>query len=239
MIQTLKNKRSLMAINALLAVAVGLILLLVPQATLGKVGFIAGLLILVAGGFLVLGTFIYSEGQKTHPVWLVEGVINIALGAILMLKPVWLFEFLLMVSGIWAFVVGLVLFYVAFSAKKDGLRYNGLLIIGGLLAMATGVFLFVKPDLVSELILQILGGIALLLGVLMLLFAMDLHKLYKGAKKAAKLAAEQEAAAKLAAEKVAAEQAAQEAATQLSETKETTGEKVEKKKSFFSFKRKQ
>ncbi len=182
--KTLKNKWLLLVINAILALIVGLVLLLVPQASLKSLGLLAGVLIFLAGLFLILGTFIYSEGQKTHPMWLLEGIINVSLGLILMLKPTWLFEFIVMMGGIWAVVVGMMQLYIALGTKKEDLKNKVVLIISGILSVAVGVFLFLKPDVTSVLMMQIFGVVSIIVGIVMLMFAFKIYRLWKRVKKA-------------------------------------------------------
>ncbi len=182
--KTLKNKWLLLVINAILALIIGLVLLLVPQASLRSLGFLAGALIFLAGLFLILGTFIYSEGQKTHPMWLLEGVINVSLGLILMLKPTWLFEFIVMLGGIWAVVIGIMQLYIALGTKKEDLKNKVVLMISGVLSVAVGVFLFLKPDVTSVLMMQIFGVVSIIVGLVMLMFAFKIYRLWQGVKKA-------------------------------------------------------
>lgn len=173
----------LLSINAVLAIVIGLVLTLAPQDALRSMGFMAGAVIFVSGLFLVMGTFIYSQGQKTHPMWLLEGVINIALGAILMLKPTWLFEFIIMLAGIWAFVVGVLQLYVVVGGQHSRIRYRAWLLSSAVLSLLIGGVLLLKPALVAELMIQILGGVSLLVGLSMAAFALQLRRLWKKAKK--------------------------------------------------------
>ncbi len=182
--KTLKNKWMLLAINALLAVVVGLVLLLVPQTSLQSLGFLAGLVIFVVGMFLILGTFIYSEGQRRHPMWLLEGVINLALGLILMLKPAWLFEFIIMLGGIWAIVIGIMQLYIALGTKKEELSNKLVLVVSGLLSAGGGVFLFLNPDMTAALIIQIFGAVSVVVGLIMIFFAFNLYRVWRRIEKA-------------------------------------------------------
>lgn len=181
--KSLRNKWMLLSINAVLAIVIGLVLTLAPQDALRSMGFMAGAVIFVSGLFLVMGTFIYSQGQKTHPMWLLEGVINIALGAILMLKPTWLFEFIIMLAGIWAFVVGVLQLYVVVGGQHSRIRYRAWLLSSAVLSLLIGGVLLLKPALVAELMIQLLGGVSLLVGLSMAAFALQLHRLWKNAKK--------------------------------------------------------
>ncbi len=182
--KTLKNKWLLLIINAGLALIVGLVLLLVPQASLKSIGFLAGVLIFITGVFLILGTFIYSEGHKTHPMWLLEGVINVSLGAVLMLKPTWLFEFIVILGGIWAVVIGVMQLYIALGTKKEDLKHKLVLVISAVLSVALGIFLFLKPDVGSILMMQIFGVVSIIVGIVMLMFAFKIYRLWRGVKKA-------------------------------------------------------
>jgi len=176
--EALKNKWFLLMANATVAIIVGLIFLFVPQETLATIGFAAGIIILLSGLFLVFGAFSYAKKGQNMFFWLVEGLINLTLGIILIINPAWLIEFLLILIGLWALILGIYQLYTGFMHAKH-INNSTLLKINGLAAAVIGLILLLKPEMVASFIIQLLGVLSILIGAIMMYFAFLLKKAAK------------------------------------------------------------
>ncbi len=173
--EALKNKWFLLMANAAIAIIAGIVFLFVPEQTLATIGFAAGIIILLSGLFLVFGAFSYAKQGKNMFFWLVEGLINLSLGVILIVNPSWLLEFLLILIGLWALILGLFQLYTGFVNAKQ-IKNSTLLKINGLAALVIGLVLLFKPDMVASFIIQLLGVISILIGGVMMYFAFMMKK---------------------------------------------------------------
>lgn len=176
--EALKNRWFLLMANATIAIIVGIVFLFVPEQTLKTIGFAAGIIILLSGLFLVFGAFSYAKKGQNMFFWLVEGLINLALGIILIVNPIWLVEFILILIGLWALVLGIFQLYTGFASSKD-IKNNALLKINGVAAAVIGLILLFKPDMVASFVVQLLGVISILIGGIMMYFAFLLKKATK------------------------------------------------------------
>ena len=173
--EALKNKWFLLMANAAIAIIAGIVFLFVPEQTLKTIGFAAGIIILLSGLFLVFGAFSYAKQGKNMFFWLVEGLINLSLGVILIVNPSWLLEFLLILIGLWALILGFFQLYTGFVNSKQ-IKNATLLKINGLAALVIGLVLLFKPDMVASFIIQLLGVISILIGGVMMYFAFMMKK---------------------------------------------------------------
>lgn len=176
--EALKNRWFLLMANATIAIIVGIVFLFVPQQTLATIGFAAGIIILLSGLFLVFGAFSYAKKGQNMFFWLIEGLINLALGIILIVNPIWLVEFLLILIGLWALVLGIYQLYTGFVGSKK-IKNNTLLKINGIAAAVIGLILLFKPDMVASFVVQLLGVISILIGGVMMYFAFLIKKATK------------------------------------------------------------
>lgn len=176
--EALKNRWFLLMANAAIAILVGVIFLFVPEQTLATIGFAAGIIILLSGLFLVFGAFSYAKKGQNMFFWLVEGLINLALGIILIVNPIWLVEFILILIGLWALVLGIFQLYTGFANSKE-IKNDALLKINGVAALVIGLILLFKPDMVASFVVQLLGVISILIGGIMMYFAFLLKKATK------------------------------------------------------------
>lgn len=173
--EALKNKWFLLMANAVIAIIAGVVFLFVPEKTLATIGFAAGIVILLSGLFLVFGAFSYAKQGKSMFFWLVEGIINLSLGIILVVNPSWLIEFLLILIGLWALILGIFQLYTGFANSRQ-INNNALLKINGLAAAVVGLVLLFKPDMVASFVVQLLGVISIIIGGIMMYFAFIVKK---------------------------------------------------------------
>lgn len=173
--EALKNRWFLLMANAAIAIIAGVVFLFVPEQTLKTIGFAAGIVILLSGLFLVFGAFSYAKKGQNMFFWLVEGIINLSLGIILIVNPAWLVEFLLILIGLWALILGVYQLYTGFVSSKQ-IKNNSLLKINGLASAVIGLVLLFKPDMVASFVVQLLGIISILIGGIMMYFAFLIKK---------------------------------------------------------------
>ena len=175
---TLRNKWFLLMTNAIIALIAGTIFLLVPGETLQTIGFAAGVIILLSGLFLIFGAFSYAKENKNMFFWLLEGLINLTLGIVLIINPSWLAQFIMIIIGLWALILGIYQLYIGVVQSKN-IRNNKILILNGLATAIIGVIVLFKPDMVASFVIQIMGVISIILGGIMMYFAFMIKRFEK------------------------------------------------------------
>jgi len=181
---SLKNKWFLLMANAIIAIIAGVIFLFVPEQTLKTLGFAAGIIILLSGLFLVFGAFSYAKEGRNMFFWLLEGLVNLSLGIILIVEPTWLIEFILLIIGLWALIMGVFQLYTGFM-NSSNIDNRNLMKFNGLMAVVIGAVLIFRPEMVAGWIVQLLGIISILIGGIMMYFAFLIKKVQQTMEKAA------------------------------------------------------
>ena len=161
-------------VRGLLAVALGLVALFWPKATLSILVRLIGLYVLLDGVLSLLAAFRARE----LGTYLVPGLISLAIGLVLLFWPDATGRFLMIIVGIWALFQGVILFLAGRQTDSND-PDRGLTITMGIAAIIVGLVLIIWPGTGVVTISWIIGLAALFLGVLLITFAMRI----KGAKK--------------------------------------------------------
>jgi uncharacterized membrane protein HdeD (DUF308 family) len=170
--EILSKKWLLIFLNALAVFAIGLILLLTPIEVIRSFVFVVGIVIAFMGLLLIFGAFAHLSTNKTAVFWLIQGMFNLLIGGIVLFYPEASFRFLMILSGLWALVIGIYQFSVSFTAINSSvlLRVNGFVVIG------LGLVLIFAPELFVGLMIQILGLLLVLIAGVMFYFSFLLYQ---------------------------------------------------------------
>jgi uncharacterized membrane protein HdeD (DUF308 family) len=190
-------------LRGLFGIAFGLICLLVPQAA------ILALILLFSAYMLVDGVFAIASGIKAARngqrwgLLILEGVVDIAAGAIAFLWPAITAVAFVILIAVWAIVSGALMLGAALTLKLDHGRWW--LALGAIASVIFGIVLLVAPVVGAVVLTWWLGAYAIVFGGFLLVLAFKLHakKEEREAKPAARPAAKRPAA-KTAAKKASA-----------------------------------
>ena len=161
-----------LAVRGVLAIIVGLIALVSPNATLFALVVLFGVYALFDGVSLLFMAF--SAGQ-THRWWLVlEGVLGIGAGIVAFAFPFPTAIALVFLIGWWALITGVLEITAAFSMHQK-LVPAWLLVVAGVLSVILGVFLLVTPDAGALSLVWSFGVYSLAAGIALLVFAFRLR----------------------------------------------------------------
>jgi uncharacterized membrane protein HdeD (DUF308 family) len=190
-------------LRGLFGIAFGLICLLVPQAA------ILALILLFSAYMLVDGVFAIASGIKAARngqrwgLLILEGVVDIAAGAIAFLWPAITAVAFVILIAVWAIVSGALMLGAALTLKLDHGRWW--LALGAIASVIFGIVLLVAPVVGAVVLTWWLGAYAIVFGGFLLVLAFKLHakKEERESKPAARPAAKRPAA-KTAAKKASA-----------------------------------
>ena len=159
--------------RGILGIIFGLICLLNP--TLAVQVFV----ILFAAYMLVDGVFAISSGIKAARngerwgLLIVEGIVDLAAGAVAVFWPAITLVALVWVIAIWAIVSGGLMLGAAFALKHDYGRWW--LALGGIASLVFGILLVIEPLIGAVVLTMWIGAYAIVFGVFLLVLGFQLH----------------------------------------------------------------
>ena len=160
-------------LRGILAIAFGLICLVVPA-----VGMLA-LILLFSAYMLVDGVFAIASGIKAARngerwgLLILEGIVDIAAGAIAFLWPTITAVAFVILIAVWAIISGALMLGAAFTLKLDHGRWW--LALGGIASVIFGIVLLVAPVVGAVVLTWWVGAYAMVFGVFLLVLAFKLH----------------------------------------------------------------
>ncbi|NQT78179.1 MAG: DUF308 domain-containing protein [Bacteroidetes bacterium] len=159
-----------LSVNGILAVLFGGLALFATETMLLSISMYFGLLVLVGGVLLLLGAFDQRKKKKNYSLMFTEGLISIVLGILIMIYPNQTLKLFLIFIGVWALLLGIFKIYIAIAMGKI-MEYRYVMIIGGILLIGISFMLLLNPAYVAGLVLQIVGAIFVVLGIMLIYFS--------------------------------------------------------------------
>lgn len=151
--------------RAVLAVALGLVMLIVPGVTLLLVAWSFGIYALVDGAAQVLDAI----RRRQRPRWwiaLLLGLIGVVAGVIALIWPFLTAVLLTVLVGCWALVTGVLEIVSAMRQHRERRRIAWL-VVAGLLSAVAGVLILVWPVHGAVAVAMLLGVFATAYGVVL------------------------------------------------------------------------
>jgi len=166
-----------LAVRGAFAVAFGLAALLWPGITLRVLVWLYGFYSVVDGLLALAALIVGGRLASGRRGWLIlEGVVGIAAGVVAFLWPGITALVLLYLIAAWMVVTGLLEVAAAIVLRRE-LRGEWLLALAGILSLAFGVLLTVRPGEGAIAIVWAIGLYAIVFGVAMLLLGVRLRRL--------------------------------------------------------------
>lgn len=126
---------------SVLMCAAGLVLILFPGISAKAIGIICGIMLVAFGIVRIAGYFTRDLYRLAFQYDLASGLLMIALGIVMLLRPDSLMNFLCIVLGIFVLADGLLKIQVSFDARRFGLRPWWLILCLAIASAALGVVL--------------------------------------------------------------------------------------------------
>ena len=160
-------------LRGLLGIAFGLICLLVPAAAILSLVLLFSAYMLVDGVFAIAAGIKAARNGERWGLLILEGVVDIAAGAIAFLWPAITAVAFVFLVAVWAIISGALMLAAAFSLKIDHGRWW--LALGGIASVIFGIVLVIAPVVGAVVLTWWLGAYALIFGVVLLVLAFQLH----------------------------------------------------------------
>jgi uncharacterized membrane protein HdeD (DUF308 family) len=161
-----------LAIRGVLGIAVGLIALVLPAATMLALVLVFAAYMLVDGVFAIMAAVRAAREHERWGLLVLEGVADIVAGVIAVVWPgITVLAFVLLVAA-WAIVSGGLMLVAGYRLNIEHGRWW--LLLAGALSVAYGVLLVVAPMIGALVLTWWFGAYALLFGVALLVLAFRL-----------------------------------------------------------------
>ena len=160
-------------LRGLLGIAFGLICLLIPAAAILSLVLLFSAYMLVDGVFAIAAGIKAARNGERWGLLILEGVVDIAAGAIAFLWPAITAVAFVLLVAVWAIISGALMLAAAFILKRDHGRWW--LALGGIASLIFGVVLVIAPVVGAVVLTWWIGAYALVFGVLLLVLAFQLH----------------------------------------------------------------
>lgn len=163
------------AVRGVVAVLFGAAMLAMPGLGLASFIFVYGLFSLFDGVVAVIASFMGLHGRKVDWGQLLSGIAGVVLGLFFLFRPGISIGLLSIVVAVWFLATGLGTLLSAIEYRK---RIQGEWLLGaaGVLTILFGVFLLARPIVAVALLPLMIGGYALLWGLLLLAAAFRLWR---------------------------------------------------------------
>jgi uncharacterized membrane protein HdeD (DUF308 family) len=160
-------------LRGLLGIAFGLICLLVPAAAILALILLFSAYMLVDGVLAIASGIKAARNDERWGLLVLEGIVDIAAGAIAFLWPAITAVAFVILIAVWAVITGALMLGAAFTLKLDHGRWW--LALGGIASVIFGIVLLIAPVVGAVVLTWWLGAYAIVFGAFLLVLAFKLH----------------------------------------------------------------
>jgi uncharacterized membrane protein HdeD (DUF308 family) len=180
MLETLSRYWWAVALRGVAAVAFGIVAVIWPDVTLSVLVLLFGAYALVDGVISLTTALLGGSLGDRRRGWLVlEGVVGIAVGLITFAWPDITTVALLWLIAAWAIGTGVLEIGAAVRLRRE-LTNEWLLVLGGVLSVAFGLFLVVRPEDGALAVVWVVGLYAIVFGAALAALARRLRRCRRG-----------------------------------------------------------
>lgn len=155
------------------SLAFGIFAMFYPQVTLAVVVTLFGIYALVDGLLGLWGVYRGRAEGKSVPA-LLTALAGVAAGLVCLLFPAFALTYVLLLIGLWNVAAGLLQLIGSIVLRSD-IEHAWLMALGGLAGAALGLLIMFYPADAAVGIIWVIAGTAILLGLLLVLFAWKLR----------------------------------------------------------------
>jgi uncharacterized membrane protein HdeD (DUF308 family) len=162
-----------LALRGALAVLFGVVAFVMPGLTLAVLIALFGAYALIDGILAIVAGVKAAEHHERFGSLLWRGAVGIAAGLVAFILPAATAVVLTLIVGVWAMITGVLEIVAAVHLHRA--HGEWLLIASGVLSVVFGVMLVVAPGLGMLTLVWIIGGYAIVFGLIMLILAFRLR----------------------------------------------------------------
>lgn len=174
MVETLARNWGWVALRGVVAILFGVLTFLNPGLTLAALILFFGAYAFLDGIFIVASAISNRRGRPHWIVLLIGGLLGIAAGVVTFFMPGVTAVVLLLIIAAWAIVIGLDEIVAAIRLRKE-ITGEWTLALAGLLAVAFGVLIILRPGASALAMVLWIGAYAVVSGILLVALAFRLR----------------------------------------------------------------
>jgi uncharacterized membrane protein HdeD (DUF308 family) len=165
-----------LALNGIIAILFGLLLLLFTKEAIEKLVFAFGLIILISGVAMLITGIINLQREKKAGLLLFESIVTVAIGTIIMFFPQHSLQFFLIIVGVWAIILGVVQLIILVNSKVQVSGKN-LFLFNGLLTLAIGIVLVFYSAAFADFLVKLIGVFSIVFGCILIYLSFVLRRI--------------------------------------------------------------
>ena len=171
--QVLAERWWAVGLRGILAIIFGLLCLLTPGIAIGALVLLFAAYMLVDGVFAIISGIRAARSGERWGLLILEGLVDLAAGAIAVIWPAITLVALVWIVAIWAIVSGALMLAAAFALNRDYGRW--LLALGGIASLVFGILLIIEPLIGAVVLTLWIGAYAIVFGAFLLVLGFQLH----------------------------------------------------------------
>lgn len=165
----------LLLIKAIAAVLIGFLITLNPYLMADKNLLLFGLLIGFSGVALISGGYAQRVFNSEWTWWLLEGLIDILICVVILIKPIDTANFLCLVAGLWLAIMGFIHLATAINMQYY-IPGNVVFVVTSILLLGSGFYILFSLGSALKLLMTITGVSIICFGLLMVYISLTLKK---------------------------------------------------------------
>ena len=169
----IKQYRTTMLINGIIALLFGSLCLFLPVPTIKTIVKYFGILLLLGGATGIYFSVQHMKNDKPYLTSLITSIVSVVMGVVLFFNTRQSLIIFATIIGIWALVIGAVQLFIALKLLQKG-NYRKVLLINSVVTLIFGLLLFLNPFGSVIALVYIVGAIALIIGGILIFFSFSL-----------------------------------------------------------------
>ena len=165
--------------RGIICLIIGILLLTMPGATIGMLCILIGIFLLLNGLIALIKALKSSNGKKTL---LIYGLICLFAGLLILTNPGLLAGIFVIAFSLLVLISGANQLVAAIKAKSTSGSARVLAALTGIISIALGLALLVRPDIGLEVIVMLIGIYFLAFGILAIATGVTMRKASKSIK---------------------------------------------------------
>jgi uncharacterized membrane protein HdeD (DUF308 family) len=174
--ETKPNKnRWFLAINGIIAILFGLLLLLYSREIILGIVFYLGLAIALGGLLFLIIAINNLKKDKSVGMLILQSIFSLVIGLGIMFFDKESLQLFFLLLGIWAIISGIFQLVILVNIKRN-LTNKNIILFNGLITIALGVVMILEKGAVAVFVFKVIGVVAILLGLVMVYLSIIIRK---------------------------------------------------------------
>jgi uncharacterized membrane protein HdeD (DUF308 family) len=155
----------LMMVKALLSVVIGLLIIIDPHAMASSLMTVFAILLGIGGLSLMAGAVSHRIINSEWTWWLLEGMIDILICVLIIIRPLEAANFLCIVAGLWLSLMGIIHLVTAINFQYY-ISGNKIFIVSSVFLLISGLLFLIIPATGLKMLMLLTGICIICYGVL-------------------------------------------------------------------------